>query len=48
MVDGEATLKRFFRRKDHVLLKPENKQMKPIRAKDVTIRGVMVGLIRRS
>ena len=47
-VDGEATLKRFFRRKDHVLLKPENKQMKPIRAKDVTIRGVMVGLIRRS
>ena len=47
-VDGEATLKRFFRRKDHVLLKPENKQMKPIRARDVTIRGVMVGLIRRS
>ena len=47
-VDGEATLKRFFRRKDYVLLKPENKQMKPIRARDVTIRGVMVGLIRRS
>ena len=47
-VDGEATLKRFWRNKDHVLLKPENKRMKPIRVKDVTIRGVMVGLIRRS
>lgn len=47
-VDGEATLKRFFRRKDHVLLKPENKLMKPIRVTDVTIRGVFVGLIRRN
>ena len=46
-VDGEATLKRFYRRKDHVLLKPENKQMKPIRVQDVKIRGVLVGLIRR-
>ena len=47
-VDGEATLKRFFQRKDHVLLKPENKRMKPIRVSaDVTIRGVLVGLIRR-
>lgn len=47
-VDGEATLKRFFRRKDHVLLKPENKRMKPIRVTEVTIRGVLVGLIRKS
>ena len=47
-VDGEATLKRLFRRKDHVLLKPENKLMKPIRVTDVTIRGVFVGLIRKS
>lgn len=47
-VDGEATLKRFFRHKDYVLLKPENKQMKPIRVTDVTIRGVFVGLIRKS
>ena len=47
-VDGEATLKRLFRRKDYVLLKPENKLMKPIRVTDVTIRGVFVGLIRKS
>lgn len=47
VVDGEATLKRFFRRKDHILLKPENKRMKPIRVAEVEIRGVLVGLIRR-
>lgn len=47
MVDGEATLKRFFQRKDHITLKPENKRMKPIRVKNVEIRGVLVGLIRR-
>ena len=46
MVDGEATLKRFFKRKDHVLLKPENSRMKPIRVKRVEIRGVLVGLLR--
>lgn len=46
MVDGEATLKRFFKRKDHVLLKPENSRMKPIRVKQVEIRGVLVGLLR--
>ena len=47
VMDGEATLKRFFRRSDHVLLKPENAAMKPIRTSSVEIRGVMVGLIRR-
>ena len=47
VVDGEATLKRLIRRKDHVLLKPENKRMKPIRVPEVEIRGVLVGLIRR-
>lgn len=47
VVDGEATLKRFFRRKDHILLQPENKRMKPIRVPEVEIRGVLVGLIRR-
>ena len=46
MDDGEATLKRFFKRKDHVLLKPENSRMKPIREKRVEIRGVLVGLLR--
>lgn len=47
VVDDEATLKRFSRHKDHILLKPENKRMKPIRVSEVEIRGVLVGLIRR-
>ncbi len=47
VIDGEATLKRFFRRKDHVLLKPENARFKPIRVQEVEIRGVLVGLLRR-
>lgn len=47
VIDGEATLKRFFRDRDHVLLKPENARLKPLRVHDVEIRGVMVGLLRR-
>ena len=30
MVDGEATLKRFYREKGHIRLQPENKGMEPI------------------
>ena len=47
VIDGEATLKRFFRHKDYVLLKPENARLKPLRVRDVEIRGVLVGLLRR-
>lgn len=47
IIDGEATLKRFFRRKDHVLLKPENSRFKPLKVKEVEIRGVLVGVLRR-
>jgi repressor LexA len=47
VIDGEATLKRFFRRKDHVLLKPENSRLKPLKVRDVEIRGVLVGVLRR-
>ena len=47
VIDGEATLKRFFRKKGHIMLKPENSHLKPIQVEDVEIRGVMVGLLRR-
>jgi repressor LexA len=30
MVDGEATMKRFFREADHIRLQPENSAMEPI------------------
>jgi repressor LexA len=45
--DDEATVKRFFREKDQIRLQPENKSMKPIRARDVRLLGRVVGVFRR-
>ncbi len=51
MVNGEATLKRFFREKRHIRLQPENPAMEPIimrpGADDVSIIGKVTGLYRR-
>jgi repressor LexA len=44
--DDEATVKRFFKEKDHIRLQPENSSMEPIRLKEVTILGRVVGLFR--
>lgn len=44
--DDEATVKRFFKEKDHIRLQPENSAMQPIRLKNVTILGKVVGLFR--
>ncbi len=44
--DDEATVKRYFREKDHIRLQPENKQMKPIRSREVTLLGKVVGVFR--
>ncbi len=46
LVGEEATVKRFFREKDHVRLQPENATMEPIRSKDVKVLGRVVGLFR--
>jgi repressor LexA len=46
LVGEEATVKRFFREKDHVRLQPENPTMEPIRTREVTILGRVVGLLR--
>lgn len=50
MVNSDATLKQFFRMKDHILLQPANPNMEPIilRPEDgeVQIVGKMVGLYR--
>jgi repressor LexA len=47
--DEEATVKRFYRLKDHVQLVPENKTMQPIvvNVEDIQIIGKVVGVIRR-
>ena len=49
VVDGEATLKRFFRRGAQVELRPANAALRPAQwpASRVAIRGVLVGLLRR-
>ena len=51
IVDGdEATLKRFEKRKDKVVLKPANADMSEMifPASSVEIRGVLSGIIRTS
>jgi repressor LexA len=44
--EDEATVKRYFREKDHVRLQPENKTMKPIRSREVSLLGRVVGMFR--
>lgn len=49
VVDGEATLKRFYRHGAEVELRPANAALEPIRARAdrVEVRGVLAGLVRR-
>ena len=46
---GDATVKRFYRRRGRIHLEPANAHMEPIvaRPEDVEIRGVVVALLRR-
>ena len=44
--DDEATVKTFYREKDQIRLQPENDSMEPIRLKNVTILGKVIGLFR--
>ena len=46
LIEDEATVKRFFKEKDHVRLQPENKGMKPIRTERVELLGRVVGVFR--
>ena len=49
MVDGfesEATVKTFYREKDHIRLQPENDTMSPIIVRDVSIQGKVKGVFR--
>lgn len=44
--DGEATVKRFFKEKDHIRLQPENASMEPIILSSCTILGKVTGVFR--
>jgi repressor LexA len=48
-VNGEVTLKRLYREGDRIRLQPANSFMNPIyaHARDVSVQGVVVGLMRR-
>ena len=46
MIDGEATVKRFYKEKNQIRLQPENDFMAPIIVKDGKILGTVVGLVR--
>lgn len=47
MIDGEATVKRFFRENGHFRLQPENETMEPIIVDDVIILGKVTALLRQ-
>jgi repressor LexA len=51
MIDKAMTLKKFYRRKDHIKLEPANGTMEPIivdpTRQDVSILGKLIGVIRR-
>ena len=49
LIDGEATVKKFFPEGNRVLLQPANINMPPLRypAEQVTIQGIVIGLMRR-
>ncbi|SFA41370.1 repressor LexA [Parageobacillus thermantarcticus] len=44
--ENEATVKRFFKEKDHIRLQPENSNLEPIIVRDCTILGKVIGVYR--
>ena len=48
LLDNEfATLKRYYRERNHIRLQPANKKYKPIKVKNPAIQGIVRGVIRR-
>ena len=47
MLDGNATVKRFFKESNRIRLQPENDTMSPIYAEHVDILGKVIGLVRK-
>lgn len=46
LIENEATLKTFYKEKDHIRLQPENSTMKPIIVNDCSILGKLIGIFR--
>lgn len=45
--ENEATVKTFYKERDHIRLQPENPTLEPIRLRHVTILGKVIGLFRQ-
>jgi len=46
LIDDSATIKRFFKEKDHIRLQPENDAMDPILVDNCKVLGKLVGIFR--
>lgn len=47
IIDDGATVKRFYKERDHIRLQPENSSMEPIITHDCSIAGKVVAVFRR-
>ena len=47
IIDDGATVKRFYKEKDHIRLQPENSSMDPIITTNCSIAGKVVAVFRR-
>ena len=46
LIDDSATVKTFYKEKDHIRLQPENDSMEPIIVDDCTVLGKVIGVFR--
>jgi repressor LexA len=46
LIGEDATVKRYFREKDHIRLQPENDEMDPILTTEVSVIGRVIGVFR--
>lgn len=47
LIDEEATVKTFYKEKDHIRLQPENSTMDPIIVSDCKVLGKVIGVFRK-
>lgn len=47
LIEDYATVKKFYKEKDHIRLQPANSTMSPIIVQDCTVLGKVVGLFRK-
>ena len=45
--DNMATLKKFYKEGEQVILRPANSAMEPIYPKTLRIQGIAVGIVRK-